>query len=154
MPFASQAFLDKFPKKITNCISLWFTHVWKYIIIFTEHFVELWNIIQIIIQNSAQYTLSILYPEWPHRQGGCLTCCGCTFESSWVHWSMLCTRRSGGTAKDPCTAHEGGGCDQSIGSTVSDAIVRSRLWLTASRSSPLGCFSILQVVDNWPHILW
>ena len=21
------------------------------------------------------------YPEWPHRQGGCLTCCGCTFES-------------------------------------------------------------------------
>ena len=22
------------------------------------------------------------YPEWPHRQGGCLTCCGCTFESS------------------------------------------------------------------------
>ena len=23
----------------------------------------------------------LLYPEWPHRQGGCLTCCGCTFES-------------------------------------------------------------------------
>ena len=23
-----------------------------------------------------------LFPEWPHRQGGCLTCCGCTFESS------------------------------------------------------------------------
>ena len=22
-----------------------------------------------------------LYPEWPHRQGGCLACCGCTFES-------------------------------------------------------------------------
>ena len=19
------------------------------------------------------------YPEWPHRQGGCLACCGCTF---------------------------------------------------------------------------
>ena len=30
------------------------------------------------------------------------------------------------------TAHEGGGCDQSIGSTVSDAIVHSWLWLTAS----------------------
>ena len=88
------------------------------------------------------------YPEWPHRQGGCLTCWGCTFESSWVHWFILCTRRSGGTA------HEGGGCDQSIGSTVSDAIVRSWLWLTTTRSSPLGCFSILQVVDNWPHILW
>ena len=47
------------------------------------------------------------------------------------------------------TAHEGGGCDQSIGSTVSDAIVRSWLWLTATRSYPLGCFStLLQVVDN------
>ena len=45
--------------------------------------------------------------------------------------------------------HEGGGCDQSFGSTVSDAIVRSWLWLTATRSSPLGCFStLLQVVDN------
>ena len=52
-------------------------------------------------------------------------------------------RRSGGTA------HEGGGCDQSIGSTVSDAIVCSWLWLTATRSSPLGYFSrLLQVVDN------
>ena len=47
------------------------------------------------------------------------------------------------------TAHEGGGCDQPIGSTVSDAIVRTWLWLTATRSSPLGCFStLLQVVDN------
>ena len=46
-------------------------------------------------------------------------------------------------------------CDQSIGSTVSDAIVRSWLWLTATRSSPLGCFStLLQVVDNYTHILW
>ena len=34
--------------------------------------------------------------------------------------------------------YEGGGCDQSIGSTVSDAIVRSWLWSTATRSSPLG----------------
>ena len=42
-----------------------------------------------------------------------------------------------------------GGCDQSIGSTVSDAIVRSWLWLTATRSSPVGCFgTLLQVVDN------
>ena len=46
-------------------------------------------------------------------------------------------------------AHEDGGCDQSIVSTVSDAIVRSWLWLTATRSSSLGCFStLLQVVDN------
>ena len=47
------------------------------------------------------------------------------------------------------TAYEDGGCDQSIGSTVSDAIVRSWLWLTATRSSPFSCFStLLQVVDN------
>ena len=25
----------------------------------------------------------VLYHEWPHRQGGCLACCGCTFESRW-----------------------------------------------------------------------
>ena len=60
-----------------------------------------------------------------------------------LHWFILCTRRSGGTA------HEGGWYDQSIGSTVSDAIVRSWLWLTATRNSPSGCFSrLLQVVDN------
>ena len=35
------------------------------------------------------------------------------------------------------TADEGGGRDQSIGSTVSDAIVRSWLWSIAIRSSPL-----------------
>ena len=47
------------------------------------------------------------------------------------------------------TAHEGGGCDQSIGSTVSDAIIRSWLWSAANRSSTLGYFStFLQVVDN------
>ena len=45
------------------------------------------------------------------------------------------TRRLGGTS------HEGGGCDQSIASTVSNAIVRSWLWSTATRSSPLGYFS-------------
>ena len=52
-----------------------------------------------------------------------------------LHRFVLCTRRSGGTA------HVAGGCDQSIGSTVSDAIVRSWLWSTATRSSPLGYFS-------------
>ena len=36
-----------------------------------------------------------------------------------LHRFILCTRRSGGTT------HQGGGRDQSIGSTVSDAIVRS-----------------------------
>ena len=66
-----------------------------------------------------------------------------------LHWFILCTRRSGGTA------HEGGGCDQSIRSTVSEAIIRSWLWSTETRSSQLSRFSrLLQVVDNWPHILW
>ena len=51
--------------------------------------------------------------------------------------------------------HEGGLSDQSIWSTASDAIVCSWLWLTATRSSPLGYFCRLQqIVDNWPHILW
>ena len=36
-----------------------------------------------------------------------------------LHRFILCTRRSEGAA------HEGGGSDQSIGPTVSDAIVRS-----------------------------
>ena len=66
-----------------------------------------------------------------------------------LHRFILCTRRSGGTE------HEGGGCDQSIRSIVSDAIVHSWLWQTATRSSPFGYFSrLLQVVDNRPHILW
>ena len=41
------------------------------------------------------------------------------------------------------------GCDQSIGSIISDAIVCSWLWLTAARSYPLPYFGkLLQVVDN------
>ena len=39
-------------------------------------------------------------------------------------------------------------CDRSIGSTVSDAIVRRELWSTPTMSSQLGYFSrLLQVVD-------
>ena len=54
-----------------------------------------------------------------------------------------------GAVEDLGTAHEGGGCDQSIGCTVSDPIVSSCLWSTATRSSPLGYFSrLLIVVDN------
>ena len=60
-----------------------------------------------------------------------------------LHRFILCTKRSGGTA------HGGGGCDQSIGSTVSDDIVRSSLWSTTTKSSPLGYFStLLKVFDN------
>ena len=95
-----------------------------------------------------------LYPEWPHRQ-----CVGLAFRRSHDRGSLsavslvICsparievcnTCSSGGTAL--CRV---GGCDQSIGSTVSDAIVHSWLWLTATRSSPLCYFSKLQrVVDN------
>ena len=50
-----------------------------------------------------------------------------------------------------------GGCGQSIGSTVSDAIVRSWLWSIATRSSPLCYFSnitasSLQLPDS--ILLW
>ena len=40
-------------------------------------------------------------------------------------------------------AHEGRCCDQSIGSTVSDAIVRGWSWWTATRSSSMGL--------SWTH---
>ena len=81
--------------------------------------------------------LLISYPEWPHRQGGCSHAAVARGVPLMLHGFILCTWRAGGTAR------EGGGCDQSIGS------IRSWLWLTATRSSPLGCFStILQVVDN------
>ena len=68
------------------------------------------------------------HPEWLHRQDGCLVCWRLQgrFRQR-LHWFILCMRRSEGTA------HECGGCDQSIGSTVSDAIIRSWLWSTAIR---------------------
>ena len=54
-----------------------------------------------------------------------------------------------GAVEDLGTAHAGGGCDMSIGSTVSDAIVHSWLWTTATKSYPLVNFCrLLQVVDN------
>ena len=51
-----------------------------------------------------------------------------------LHRFILRIRLSGGTG------HGGGGYDQSIGSTVSDAIVSSWLWSTATRKSPLDYF--------------
>ena len=75
---------------------------------------------------------------------------GCREKSQLrLHSLIQCTTNSGGTA------HEARGCDQSIEFTVSDGIVHSLLWSTATRSSLLGYFSrLLQVVDNWPNILW
>ena len=49
--------------------------------------------------------------------------------------------RQRNTSSSESTAHEGGGCDQSIGSNVSDAILRCWLWSTTTWSSPLGCIS-------------
>ena len=70
------------------------------------------------------------------------------------NWMQECRRKWVGCCSGG-TAHEGDGCNESIGSTVSDEIVRSWLWSTSTRSSSLGYFSgLLQVVDNWPHILW
>ena len=43
-----------------------------------------------------------------------------------------------GTQEGLGTTHEGGGYDQSIGPTFSDAIARSWLWSTVTRSSPFG----------------
>ena len=59
-----------------------------------------------------------------------------------LHWFIICTRHWGGTA------HEGGGCDQSIGSTISHTIVCSWLWLTATRSSPLGLLQYI-TASSW-----
>ena len=63
------------------------------------------------------------FPEWPHSQGGCLTHMLKLQDRFPVelrmHRFILCTRRS----ED--TAYNGGRCDQSIGFTVSDAIVCS-----------------------------
>ena len=88
------------------------------------------------------------YTEWPYRQGGCLIC--------WRLQGQLPSQAApiytlheeiGGTA------HEGGVKSKSIGCTISDAIVRSWLWSTASRSCPLGYFSrLLQVI--FPLWFW
>ena len=34
------------------------------------------------------------YPEWPHRQGGCLECCGCTFDSRRGCPDLYCAREA------------------------------------------------------------
>ena len=72
---------------------------------------------------------------------------GCKIESLlWLSCTDLYYARG---AQGVLLMRVGGGCDQSIGSTVSDAIVRSWLWSTATRSCSLGYFSRLgEVVDN------
>ena len=96
-------------------------------------------------------TIKMIYPEWPYRQGGCFACWrvqGCKIEYRlWLSCTDLYYMHE--TLRGYCPW--GWGWDQSIGSTVSDAIIRCWLWSTATRSSILGYFSrLLQVVDNWP----
>ena len=38
-----------------------------------------------IVQIDFSAAFERVNPEWPHRQGGCLACCGCTFDSAEVH---------------------------------------------------------------------
>ena len=49
------------------------------------------------------------------------------------------------------TAHEFEGNGETIGSTISGAIVSSRSWSTANKATSVA---LLQVVDNWPHTQW
>ena len=42
---------------------------------------------------SCRAGLSLIPWVAAYRQGGCLACCGCTFDSAEVHWFILCTRR-------------------------------------------------------------
>ena len=98
----------------------------------------------------------LLYPEWPHRQCVCLVIRRSHVRSSLSAVSLVICSPARIAV---CTVQyvelrgycpvQGGGCNQLIGSTVSDDIVRSWLWLTATRSSPSGYFSkLLPVVDN------
>ena len=95
---------------------------------------------------------STLYPEWPHRQ-----CIGLAFRRSRVRASLaaanvviwsphLHSAIRGAQGVLPCIG--GGGNDQSIRSTVPDAIDRRWLWSTAIRSSPLEYFSSI-TTSSW-----
>ena len=44
----------------------------------------------------AEFVQNFIYTEWPHRQGGCLACCGCTFESHWACTDLYYARGAQG----------------------------------------------------------
>ena len=79
-----------------------------------------------------------LYPDWSHRQGGCLVNLYADVfnvgSRQTLRIFILYARRSGGMA------HEGEGNGQAIEFAFSDAI-RNWLWSTATRSCQLGYFS-------------
>ena len=72
------------------------------------------------------YDVAVNYPnpEWSHRKGGCLACEGCT--------DLYNARGAQGILSIRV------GYDQSIESTVIDAIFSSRLWSTATSSPNLA----------------
>ena len=77
-----------------------------------------------------QHTWQLLYPQWPRRLGGPSHAEGC-WDDSWrrLHWFLLWTRRSGGTA------NEGGGAtnqlDQQSLTALSVAVCgRLQLWVS------------------------
>ena len=89
--------------------------------------------------------------QGPALQPRMLKVAGSIPGRAWLHRFILCTKSL------RTTAHESWRCDQSIGSTVIDAIVRSWLWSTATRSYPWATLVVLlQVVDNWPDsiLIW
>ena len=52
--------------------------------------------------------LYFLYPEWPHRHGGCLACCGCTFDSRCGFTDLYYAGGAQGVV------HEGGGATSEL----------------------------------------
>ena len=82
-----------------------------------------------------------VHPELPHWQGGCLACWSCKIDSllSWeLQRFILCMTSSGGTA------HEGGGCDLSIWSTVSDqGLLQLQAWVSTKWSPINSSFSTI-----------
>ena len=103
-------------------------------------------------------TLRLLPPlnhrEWPHRQ-----CVGLAYPRTSVRATVaaasvaICSPHLQHAIRwAQCRVRSNG---QSIGSTVSYAVVHSWLWSTATRNSHWATsVALLQVVDNWPHILW
>ena len=83
---------------------------------------------------TVDYHRCSLYPEWPHRQAGCLACCGCTFESRGGCTDLYYARGAQGVLP------------MRVGGATSQLDLFS---LTPLGVHKLGCFStLLKVVDN------
>ena len=49
-----------------------------------------------ILHSMPLNDIIIIYSEWPHRKGGCLAWCGCTFESRWGSTDVFYARGAQG----------------------------------------------------------